>query len=79
MSWLQTLRIAVWGERAETALERKVWCRNGLGKRLTLQLVRKLDFYILTYCCVSFFFNYLGEFHLPPLDTTLVNLQTGPH
>jgi hypothetical protein len=29
MSWLQTLRVAVWGERAETALERKVI--RGLG------------------------------------------------
>jgi MFS transporter, ACS family, pantothenate transporter len=24
-------------------------------------LVQKLDFFILTYCCVSFFFNYLDR------------------
>jgi ACS family pantothenate transporter-like MFS transporter len=47
MGWLYDLRVLVWGEPAPTAAERK--------------LVRKIDFFILTYCCLSFFFNYLDR------------------
>ncbi|TVY27122.1 Pantothenate transporter [Lachnellula hyalina] len=47
MGKLYDLRVLVWGEPAETAAERK--------------LVRKIDFFILTYCCLSFFFNYLDR------------------
>ncbi|KAK2802883.1 hypothetical protein FQN51_004145 [Onygenales sp. PD_10] len=46
------LRIAVWGEAPETQLERTV---------LSTRLLRKIDFFILTYCCVAFFFNYLDR------------------
>ncbi|RSH92812.1 hypothetical protein EHS25_008258 [Saitozyma podzolica] len=41
------LAVAVWGEKAESKVERK--------------LVAKIDAVILTYCCVSFFFNYLDR------------------
>ncbi|RSM09142.1 hypothetical protein CEP52_004237 [Fusarium oligoseptatum] len=44
---LHKLRIAVWGEAPDTPEERK--------------LLRKVDFFILTYCCVAFFFNYLDR------------------
>jgi len=40
-------RVAVWGEAPESPEERK--------------LLRKIDFFILTYCCVAFFFNYLDR------------------
>lgn len=64
MSWKRDLHIAVWGERADTAIERKV-CSSLTGYQLTPQLIRKLDFFILTYCCISFFFNYLGKQSCP--------------
>ncbi|SPO03707.1 related to transmembrane transporter Liz1p [Cephalotrichum gorgonifer] len=44
---LHKLRVAVWGEAPETKEEAK--------------LLRKLDFFILTYCCIAFFFNYLDR------------------
>ncbi|QKX62387.1 uncharacterized protein TRUGW13939_09546 [Talaromyces rugulosus] len=44
---LHNLRIAVWGEAPETVEEQK--------------LLRKIDFFILTYCCLAFFFNYLDR------------------
>ncbi|KFX87631.1 hypothetical protein V490_08133 [Pseudogymnoascus sp. VKM F-3557] len=47
MKWIYDLRVVVWGQPAPTAIERK--------------LVRKLDFFILTYCCLAFFFNYLDR------------------
>ncbi|KAH8670123.1 major facilitator superfamily domain-containing protein [Tricladium varicosporioides] len=47
VSPLHKLKVLVWGESAESALERK--------------LVRKIDFFILTFCCVSYFFNYLDR------------------
>ena len=47
MGRLHDLRVLVWGEPPATAVERK--------------LLRKIDFFILTYCCVSFFFNYLDR------------------
>lgn len=28
------------------------------------KLVQKLDFFILTFCCLMYFFNYLGPFVL---------------
>ncbi|KAB5533651.1 major facilitator superfamily domain-containing protein [Coniochaeta sp. 2T2.1] len=47
MGRLYNLRVLVWGEPPETAVERK--------------LLRKIDFFILTYCCLAFFFNYLDR------------------
>ncbi|CAH0027596.1 unnamed protein product [Clonostachys rhizophaga] len=44
---LHSVRVAVWGEAPDTPEERK--------------LLRKIDFFILTYCCVAFFFNYLDR------------------
>ncbi|KAL1960884.1 hypothetical protein VTO42DRAFT_5867 [Malbranchea cinnamomea] len=44
---LRKLRIAVWGEAPESPEERK--------------LLQKIDFFILTYCCIAFFFNYLDR------------------
>ncbi|KAH7120648.1 major facilitator superfamily domain-containing protein [Dactylonectria macrodidyma] len=44
---LHKLRLAVWGEAPDSPEERK--------------LLRKIDFFILTYCCVAFFFNYLDR------------------
>ncbi|PCG95480.1 Major facilitator superfamily domain, general substrate transporter [Penicillium occitanis (nom. inval.)] len=40
-------RVVVWGEAPDTPEERK--------------LLRKIDFFILTYCCIAFFFNYLDR------------------
>ncbi|KAH8690933.1 major facilitator superfamily domain-containing protein [Talaromyces proteolyticus] len=44
---IHKLRVVVWGEAPDTAEERK--------------LLRKVDFFILTYCCIAFFFNYLDR------------------
>ncbi|KAM0554920.1 hypothetical protein ACHAPJ_006656 [Fusarium lateritium] len=46
-STLHKLRVAVWGEAPDSPEERT--------------LLRKVDFFILTYCCVAFFFNYLDR------------------
>ncbi|KAI0475095.1 MFS general substrate transporter [Xylariaceae sp. FL0804] len=43
----QKVKVLVFGDEAASKEERR--------------LVQKLDFFILTYCCVSFFFNYLDR------------------
>ncbi|GAM41945.1 hypothetical protein TCE0_042f15475 [Talaromyces pinophilus] len=44
---VRKFRVVVWGEAPDTPEERK--------------LLRKIDFFILTYCCIAFFFNYLDR------------------
>ncbi|KAL4792220.1 major facilitator superfamily domain-containing protein [Aspergillus venezuelensis] len=46
-SFLHRIKVLVFGDEAKSKEER--W------------LVQKLDFFILTYCCLSFFFNYLDR------------------
>ncbi|KAH8646126.1 pantothenate transporter liz1 [Xylariales sp. PMI_506] len=46
-SFLHKVKVLVLGDEAKSKEER--W------------LVQKLDFFILTYCCISFFFNYLDR------------------
>lgn len=44
------IRTVAWGKPAETAAERK--------------LVSKIDFFVLSYCCLSYCINYLDRANL---------------